>query len=52
MMAKAAPYNRSMMLITAEDLPRGQSLLGRLLILELTRTDVDNAVLTQLQEAV
>ncbi|UOA08568.1 cell wall-binding protein [Methylobacter sp. S3L5C] len=51
MMAKAAPYNRSMMLITAEDLPRGQSLLGRLLILELSRADVDNTVLTQLQQA-
>jgi len=52
MQAKAAPYNRSMMLVTAEDLPRGQSLLGRLLILELTRADVDNSVLTRLQQAV
>jgi len=52
MQAKAAPYNRSMTLSTAEELPRGPSLLGRLLILELTRSDVDNAVLTQLQEAV
>jgi hypothetical protein len=51
MQAKAAPYNRSMMLVTAEDLPRGQSLLGRLLILELTRADVDNTVLTRLQQA-
>jgi len=51
MQAKAAPYNRSMMLVTAEDLPRGQSLLGRLLILELTRADVDNSVLTRLQQA-
>lgn len=51
MQAKAAPYNRSMMIVTAEDLPRGQSLLGRLLILELTRADVDNAVLTRLQSA-
>jgi len=50
MQAKAAPYNRSMTLITAEDLPRGQSLLGRLLILELTRADVDNTVLTRLQQ--
>lgn len=49
--AKAAPFNRSMMMVTAEDLPRGQSLLGRLLVLELTRTDVDNAVLSQLQQA-
>jgi hypothetical protein len=51
MEAKAAPYNRSMMLITGEDLPRGQSLLGRLLILELSGTDVDNAVLTRLQRS-
>jgi hypothetical protein len=51
MQAKAAPYNRSMMIVTAEDLPRGQSLLGRLLILELTRFDVDNAALTRLQKA-
>ncbi|MGZ8906882.1 MAG: cell wall-binding protein [Methylobacter sp.] len=49
MQAKAAPYNRSMMIVTAEDLPRGESLLGRLLILELTRSDVDNVVLTELQ---
>lgn len=48
---KAAPYNRSLMLVTAEDLPRGQSLLGRLLILELSKTDVDNIVLTKLQAA-
>lgn len=49
--ANAAPYNRSMMIVTGEDLPRGQSLLGRLLILELSRTDVDNDVLTRLQRA-
>lgn len=51
MQAKAAPYNRSLMLITAEDLPRGQSLLGRLLILELAGADVDNNTLTRLQRA-
>jgi hypothetical protein len=49
--ANAAPFNRSMMIVTGEDLPRGQSLLGRLLILELSRTDVDNDVLTKLQRA-
>ncbi|MGZ4980393.1 MAG: cell wall-binding protein [Methylobacter sp.] len=49
--ANAAPYNRSMMIVTGEDLPRGQSLLGRLLILELSRTDVNNDVLTRLQRA-
>lgn len=51
MQSKAAPFPRSMVIITAEDLPRGQSLLGRLLILELTRSDVNNSTLTQLQEA-
>jgi hypothetical protein len=49
--AKAAPYNRSMTFITGEDLPKGQSLLGRLLILELTRVDVDCETLTRLQQA-
>jgi hypothetical protein len=49
--AKAAPYNRSMTFITGEDLPKGQSLLGRLLILELTRSDVDCNILTRLQHA-
>jgi hypothetical protein len=49
--AKAAPYNRSMTFITGEDLPKGQSLLGRLLIQELTRVDVDCETLTRLQQA-
>ena len=51
MQAKAAAFNRSMMLVTAEDLPRGQSLLGRLLVMELGRLDVDNAILSRLQDA-
>lgn len=51
MQAKAAPFNRSMMIVTAEDLPRGQSLLGRLLILEMTPADVNIADLTRLQHA-
>lgn len=51
MQARAAPFNRSMMIITGEDLPRGQSLLGRLLILELNRLDIDNSTLTKLQQA-
>jgi len=50
MQAKAAPYNRSMTLITGEDLPKGQSLLGRLLILELSRADVDCNTLSELQQ--
>jgi hypothetical protein len=51
MQARPAPYNRSMTIITGEDLPKGQSLLGRLLILELTRSDTDTTVLTKLQQA-
>lgn len=50
MQAKAAPYNH-LMIVTAEDLPRGQSLLSCLLILGLSRSDVDNVVLTRLQKA-
>ncbi len=49
MRARAAPFSRSMMLITGEDLPRGQSLLGRLLILEMSRPDVDTPLLKHLQ---
>ncbi len=49
MQAKAAPFNRSMMLVTAEDLPRGQSLLGRLLVVEIGRDDVHNPTLSKLQ---
>lgn len=51
MQAQIAYYNRSMMLVTAEDLPRGQSLLGRMFIAEISRTDVENGTLTQLQKA-
>ncbi len=46
-----APYNRSMTIATGEDLPKGQSLLGRLLVLEMARTDVDDNQLTKLQQA-
>lgn len=51
MSSRAAPYNRSMTIITGEDLPKGQSLLGRMLVLELLRNDVDCAALTRLQQA-
>lgn len=51
MQAKAAPYNRSMTIITGEDLAKGQSLLGRLLIMQLSRTDVNTNILTRLQQA-
>jgi hypothetical protein len=49
--AKPAPYNRSLAIITGEDLPRGQSLLGRALVLEIGRADVDVKVLTRMQQA-
>ncbi len=51
MTSKAAPYNPSMTIITGEDPPKGQSLLGRLLILELERNDVDCPTLSRLQQA-
>lgn len=44
-------FNRSMTISTAEDLPRGQSLLGRMLVMELGGKDVDINVLSALQEA-
>jgi len=46
-----SPYNRSMTISTAEDTPPSQSLAGRMLIIEVNPSDVDNAVLTQLQNA-
>lgn len=49
--AIAAPHNRSMTLITGEDLPKGQSLLGRSLVLEMSGNDVNNNNLTKLQRA-
>lgn len=51
MRAKPAPYNRSLTICTGEDLPRGQSILGRALILELLAKDVNNHTLTRLQRA-
>ncbi|WP_150047323.1 cell wall-binding protein [Methylomonas rhizoryzae] len=51
MQAQAAPFNRSMMIVTAEDLPRGQSLLGRMLVQEISRDDVNNATLSKLQHS-
>ena len=51
MQSALAYYIRSMTLITGEDLPKGQSLLGRMLVLELSRDDVDVAALTRLQQA-
>ncbi len=49
MTAKPAYYPRGLVVATAEDLPRGASLLGRLLILEIQRGDIDLNVLTVMQ---
>lgn len=49
--AKAAPYNRSLSIITAEDTARGQSIVGRTVMLEIGHNDVECSRLTQLQEA-
>lgn len=51
MRGTTTPFNRSLAIITAEDLPRGQSLLGRLLAQEVKRDCVDNPTLTKLQAA-
>lgn len=51
MTAKAAPFNRSLTIMTGEDLPKGQSILARLLVIELSRNDVDIATLSRLQQA-
>ncbi|HYE35387.1 cell wall-binding protein [Methylocaldum sp.] len=49
MKQRAAYHPRGLVLATGEDVPRGQSLRARLVIVELSVKDVDNAVLTELQ---
>lgn len=51
MTAKAAPFNRSLTIMSGEDIPRGQSILARMLVLELNQKDVDLERLTRLQQA-
>lgn len=46
---KPEKFNRSLSIITAEDLPLGESLIARCLCLELDKHDVDNTVLSELQ---
>jgi hypothetical protein len=48
---KPTPYNRSLSIVTGEDMPKGQSIFGRQITLELARTDVDCERLTRLQTA-
>ena len=42
-------YPRGLLLSTGEDTPEGQSLRGRLLILEMSKGDVDTDILTECQ---
>jgi hypothetical protein len=42
-------FNRSMTIITGEDLPPGESIIGRSMVMELGKNDIDNAVLRNLQ---
>jgi hypothetical protein len=51
MTAKAAPYNRSLTIMTGEDLPRGQSILARLLVIELSPGDADVTMMRSLEQA-
>jgi hypothetical protein len=44
-------YPRGLILASGEDIPRGQSLRSRMGVLELSRDDVDLAVLTEMQQA-
>lgn len=50
MTGKAAYFPRGLLIATGEDLPRGASCLGRLLVAEMKRGDVDLSVLTRLQQ--
>lgn len=50
MTAKAAPFNRSLTIMTGEDLPKGQSILARLLVIELAKNDVHIPTLGRLQK--
>ncbi len=43
-------YPRALIVSTAEDVPSGQSLTGRMLVLEIAEGDVDLNVLTELQQ--
>ncbi|MBE0435346.1 MAG: DUF927 domain-containing protein [Methylomicrobium sp.] len=49
--ARPTPYNRSMSVITAEELPSSSSLLARMLVLTINKNDVDLRKLTHLQGA-
>jgi len=49
MSQRAAFFPRGLVLGTGEDIPKGASCRGRMLLVELSLTDVDNAVLSEMQ---
>ncbi|MCX7108687.1 MAG: bifunctional DNA primase/polymerase [Proteobacteria bacterium] len=50
MKQRAAYHPRGMVLATGEDVPRGASLRARLALVELSMADVDNGILSELQQ--
>jgi len=51
MKQRAAYHPRGLALATGEDIPRGASLRARLALVEISSNDVDNGVLSELQDA-
>ncbi len=51
MKQRAAYHPRGLVLATGEDIPRGASLRARLALVELSMVDVDNGILSELQES-
>ena len=51
MKQRAAYHPRGMVLATGEDIPRGTSLRARLALVELSMTDINNGILSELQKA-
>ena len=51
MKQRAAYHPRGLVLATGEDIPRGASLRARLALVELSVADIDNAILSFLQES-
>ncbi|SMF95869.1 Primase C terminal 2 (PriCT-2) [Methylomagnum ishizawai] len=51
MKQRAAFHPRGLVLATGEDIPRGASLRARMAVVELSLSDIDNTVLSELQES-
>ena len=51
MKQRAAYFPRCMAVSSGEDIPRGASLRARLVLVELSVTDIDNGILSELQKA-